>query len=79
MHAYLFADPAAVQVPSFGVRHGTNVPYVYGTPLLAGPTTPQGIVSANMMDYVISFVTSLDPNDGKGTLRAYSGSCFGRT
>ena len=69
VHAFLFADPAAVTDEKLGVTHGTDVPYMYGTPYVSGPTTAAGQVSLNMMDYIISFVTSLDPNDGNGSSR----------
>ena len=69
VHAFLFADPEAVATPSLGVTHGTDVPYFYGTPYTSDPTAGAGELSLQMMDYVISFVTSLDPNDGKGSSR----------
>ncbi|RPD53051.1 esterase 1 [Lentinus tigrinus ALCF2SS1-7] len=68
-YAFLFADPAAVADEKLGVTHGTDVPYMYGSPYVSGPMTKAGQVSLNMMDYIISFVTSVNPNDGKGSSR----------
>ena len=45
------------------VSHGTEVLYVYGVPQ-NGPASV--ILSRNMIDYWVSFATSLDPNDGRG-------------
>ncbi|KAI9061774.1 esterase 1 [Trametes sanguinea] len=70
VHAFLFADEQAVETPRLGVTHGTDVPYFYGTPFLEGPE-PAGMLSNVMMDYVIAFVTSLDPNDCKGHQRPF--------
>ena len=72
VHAFEFADPDAVATPALGVTHGTDVPYLYGAPFLADPASAPGQLSAVMMDYVISFVVGLDPNDGKGVERERS-------
>ncbi|PIL29735.1 hypothetical protein GSI_08174 [Ganoderma sinense ZZ0214-1] len=58
----------AVANACLGVTHGTDVPYFYGTPFAQGLKTAEGELSL-AMDYVISFVASLDPNDGKGSQR----------
>ncbi|OSD07125.1 esterase 1 [Trametes coccinea BRFM310] len=70
VYAFLFADEQAVETPRLGVTHGTDVPYFYGTPFLEGPE-PAGTLSEAMMDYVIAFVNSLNPNDGKGCERPF--------
>ncbi|KAJ7704493.1 esterase 1 [Mycena rosella] len=57
---YLFTEPQTP--PSLGVRHGSEVPFVYGG---VGPSD----LSKTMIDYWVSFATSLDPNDGLGAPR----------
>lgn len=55
------------------VSHASEVSYVYGWPSgLIAPDPAPGwkTLSPIMMDYWISFATSLDPNDGKGSTRA---------
>jgi carboxylesterase type B len=51
------------------VSHGSELPYVFGGPvwIQTGPSTPSAQALSNqMMDYWISFVVSMNPNDGKG-------------
>ncbi|KAI0746063.1 esterase 1 [Earliella scabrosa] len=69
VHAFLFADPAAVTEPEMGVTHGKNVPYMYGAPYTTDAHSPAGQLSLHMMDYIIAFVTSTNPNDGLGYSR----------
>ncbi|OCB90794.1 esterase 1 [Sanghuangporus baumii] len=63
--AYLFADPNSVlSVADYaGVSHGAEVTYVYGVQQFISASS---VLSKNMMDYWISFATSLDPNDQFG-------------
>ncbi|KAJ7199115.1 extracellular triacylglycerol lipase precursor [Mycena haematopus] len=67
--AYLFTDP---QFDSGYL--GTRLSYVYGTPTVTYVTraSPEAFATLSpiMMDYWISFASTLDPNDGKGTERA---------
>ncbi|KAI0322476.1 Carboxylesterase [Amylostereum chailletii] len=76
-YAYVFTENQTGSAPYLGVSHGSEIPYVYGTATLANTTTASPF-SQTMMDYWISFATSLDPNDGKGSPRpnweAYSDS-----
>ncbi|KAF9497593.1 lipase [Pleurotus eryngii] len=67
---YLFADPQSSD-PVNGVPHASEIPYVYGAlGILGGTVTPQALaLSRIMVDYWVSFATSLDPNDGKGLPR----------
>ncbi|KAJ8473164.1 hypothetical protein ONZ45_g16397 [Pleurotus djamor] len=68
---YLFTDPQQGP-PVSGVSHASEVPYVFGAPgLLTGTVpTPSAVqLSGIMVDYWVSFATSLDPNDGKGNPR----------
>ena len=51
------------------VAHGNQVPYTFGVTFLAGSPQPAANLSETMLDYWISFVVSLDPNDGKGSTR----------
>ena len=47
------------------VSHGSEVPFVYGAP--PDNTSLSALnLSSIMIDYWVSFATSLDPNDGLG-------------
>lgn len=47
------------------VAHSTEVPFVYGPP---SDTSASAVaLSDAILDYWVSFATSLDPNDGKGS------------
>ncbi|KAI0331004.1 esterase 1 [Cubamyces sp. BRFM 1775] len=70
VYGYLFADAQAVAAPQLGVTHATEVPYMYGATFLDGPQ-PAGALSEAMMDYILGFITSLNPNDGIGSERPY--------
>ena len=50
----------------FTVRHGSEVPYVYGFSDIGTDNAESRLISRAMMDYWISFVVSGTPNDGKG-------------
>ncbi|KAG7090605.1 hypothetical protein E1B28_009707 [Marasmius oreades] len=64
-YGYLFTQPQPAGNPSLGVSHGSEVLFVFG-----GVTNPADVpLSRTMIDYWVSFVTSLDPNDGKGLPR----------
>ncbi|KAJ3723866.1 esterase 1 [Lentinula raphanica] len=64
---YLFTQPQATNPALVGVPHGTEIPFVYGSP--PDPTASDTVLSTAMIDYWVSFATSLDPNDGKGSSR----------
>ncbi|KAF9531109.1 esterase 1 [Crepidotus variabilis] len=67
VYSYLFTQPTPNAPPSLGVFHSSEIAYVYGKPT---DTTASGLaLSAAIVDYWMSFVTSLDPNDGKGSNR----------
>ena len=53
------------------VAHTTEIFFVYGVP--PDNSTSATTLSTIMMDYWISFATSLDPNDGLGIERTF---CF---
>jgi carboxylesterase type B len=52
---------------SHSVTHASELFFVYGRP--ANATLSSVVLSLQMIDYWISFATSLDPNDGRGSLR----------
>lgn len=49
------------------VSHGSEIAFVYGAPPNA--TASATGLSEAMIEYWVSFATSLDPNDGKGISR----------
>ncbi|GAW02803.1 extracellular triacylglycerol lipase precursor [Lentinula edodes] len=65
--SYLFTQPQPTNPAFLGVSHGTEIAFVYGAPPNA---TASAIgLSEAMIDYWVSFATSLNPNDGKGIPR----------
>jgi acetylcholinesterase len=48
------------------VTHSSELGYVFGE---MQPNTTASTLSGQMIDYWLSFATSLDPNDGKGSQR----------
>ncbi|KAF9477645.1 extracellular triacylglycerol lipase precursor [Pholiota conissans] len=64
---YLFTQPQLFNAPSLGVSHGSEVFFVYGAP--PDTSAPALLLSSLMIDYWVSFATSLDPNDGHGLPR----------
>ncbi|KAF5353626.1 hypothetical protein D9757_012454 [Collybiopsis confluens] len=64
---YLFTQPQPENPPFLGVSHGSEIAYVYGAP--TDNSTSAAVISATMINYWVSFATSLDPNDGKGVPR----------
>ncbi|KAJ7122393.1 Alpha/Beta hydrolase protein [Mycena epipterygia] len=61
---YLFTQPQPSFPPELGVPHTSGIPYIYGDP--TNPTAADNLLSRMMIDYWVSFATSLDPNDGLG-------------
>ncbi|KAL0949208.1 hypothetical protein HGRIS_009286 [Hohenbuehelia grisea] len=66
-YAYRFSVPEAALDPSLGVAHSAELDYVYGNPKTSSARAIA--VSKQMVDYWISFATSLNPNDGRGLER----------
>ncbi|KDR76954.1 hypothetical protein GALMADRAFT_420780 [Galerina marginata CBS 339.88] len=64
---YLFTQPQPGSNPAVGVSHGSEVFFVYGAP--PDTSAPALHLSSIMIDYWVSFATSLDPNDGHGNPR----------
>ncbi|OBZ77975.1 Lipase 2 [Grifola frondosa] len=73
--SYYFTDPQSPHEdpdsPLAGVTHEAEITYVFGGPWFAGTPVPANELSLEMMDYWISFATSLDPNDGCGSQRPH--------
>ncbi|KAJ3802306.1 esterase 1 [Lentinula aff. detonsa] len=65
--SYLFTQPQPTYPASIGVFHSSELAFVYGAPPNA--TASAIALSTAMIDYWVSFATSLDPNDGKGSSR----------
>ncbi|KIJ52838.1 hypothetical protein M422DRAFT_155922, partial [Sphaerobolus stellatus SS14] len=65
-YGYLFTEPT-LGTGSYGVVHGSEVLFIYGAP--SNPTAEAAYLSQMMINYWVSFATSLDPNDGKGVPR----------
>jgi hypothetical protein len=65
-YAYIFTDPQTNGDPAVGVTHGGELPYLFGNISTSGPPKVASLSRA-MLDYWISFVVSLTPNDGQGT------------
>lgn len=70
-YAYLFTQPQPTNPPAFGVSHGSEIRFVYGAP--PDNSTSATTLSRIMIDYWVSFATSLDPNDGRGIQRPHWG------
>jgi len=66
-YAYLFTQPQPSFPAALGVSHGREVAFVYGVP--PDNSTSAITLSRIMIDYWVSFATSLDPNDGRGISR----------
>ncbi|KAK0460618.1 extracellular triacylglycerol lipase precursor [Desarmillaria tabescens] len=68
-YGYQFTQNASTHAASEGVPHGSEIEFIYGQ--LDSSSEPASSISlAEMMvDYWVSFATSLDPNDGLGTSR----------
>ncbi|KAJ7127849.1 esterase 1 [Mycena epipterygia] len=81
---YLFNDPAPplasppfidnitvpTNSPALGVTHTSEIFYVFGLEAVVGSRPASAVqLSTQMVDYWVSFATSLDPNDGHGSKR----------
>ncbi|KAJ7700483.1 esterase 1 [Mycena rosella] len=64
---YLFTQPQPNGPPEDGVFHGSEIPFVYGAP--SDNSTSALTISRLMIEYWVSFATSLTPNDGLGIPR----------
>ncbi len=61
------------------VPHGSEILFIYGT--LNSSTEPESsiLLGEMMVDYWVSFATSLDPNDGLGMSRELFFCCWSNT
>ncbi|KAK0499005.1 extracellular triacylglycerol lipase precursor [Armillaria luteobubalina] len=67
---YRFTQPLTDFVPAaLGVTHGTELPFVFGIVGSLDQSAAANVLSIAMIDYWVSFATSLDPNDGHGSPR----------
>ncbi|KAK0194626.1 Alpha/Beta hydrolase protein [Armillaria mellea] len=66
---YRFTQPLSATPAYLGVYRGSEIPFVYGTLGSLNETASAKSLSVMMMDYWLSFATSLDPNDGLGSAR----------
>ncbi|KAJ7844166.1 extracellular triacylglycerol lipase precursor [Mycena leptocephala] len=76
---YLFTDPGAppISLPTvgptahdaLGVTHTADLIYIYGLETVFGRPASAMALGTRMIDYWVSFATSLDPNDGLGSAR----------
>ncbi|KAJ6578539.1 esterase 1 [Mycena capillaripes] len=78
---YLFADPGAppIALPTIGpataapgalgVTHTSELVYLYGLNAAFGRPASAMALATQMIDYWVSFATSLDPNDELGSAR----------
>ncbi|KAJ7803519.1 esterase 1 [Mycena olivaceomarginata] len=76
---YLLTDPGAPPISpptvgptahdALGVTHTADLLYVFGLNTVFGRPPSAVILGTQMIDYWLSFATSLDPNDGLGSSR----------
>ncbi|KIK65980.1 hypothetical protein GYMLUDRAFT_158649 [Collybiopsis luxurians FD-317 M1] len=64
---YLFTQPQPENPPFLGVSHGSELASIFGVP--SDNSSSAITISAMMIDYWVSFATSLNPSDGKGVPR----------
>ncbi|KAK7021345.1 hypothetical protein VNI00_017448 [Paramarasmius palmivorus] len=72
IYGYQLSYPEMNPSPALGVAHGSDLPYVFGFasfPPSFVPTPTEAEASEQIIDYWVSFATSLDPNDGLGSER----------
>ncbi|KAJ6484385.1 extracellular triacylglycerol lipase precursor [Mycena vitilis] len=76
---YLFTDPGAVPIAppilgltahdALGVAHTAELIYLYGLEKPFGLSPAASALGTQMIDYWVSYATSLNPNDGLGSAR----------
>ena len=64
---HLLVSPPLLTQVVLQVYHASEIPFVYGNPSDASASA--SFLSDVMLDYWISFATSLNPNDGLGNKR----------
>ncbi|KIK54100.1 hypothetical protein GYMLUDRAFT_177894 [Collybiopsis luxurians FD-317 M1] len=69
-YGYYFAQGTSSTAPQLGVAHGDQVAYSFGTLSSMNETDPSAFfLSEVMIDYFVSFIVDLSPNDGQGVSR----------
>ncbi|KAK0467071.1 extracellular triacylglycerol lipase precursor [Desarmillaria tabescens] len=68
-YAYRFTQRLSSMPAYLGVPHGGELPFVFGSVADMNETASVVALSTVMIDYWLSFATSLDPNDGFGSQR----------
>ncbi|KAK0455225.1 extracellular triacylglycerol lipase precursor [Desarmillaria tabescens] len=68
-YAYRFTQRLSSTPAYLGVPHAGEIPFIFGEVAAMNETTPVVALSTVMIDYWLSFATSLDPNDGFGSQR----------
>ncbi|ESK84548.1 extracellular triacylglycerol lipase precursor [Moniliophthora roreri MCA 2997] len=71
-YGYQLSYPELNPLPPLGVVHSTDINYLFGFASLPPsfvPSPSAAQVSEQIIDYWVSFATSLDPNDGLGSDR----------
>lgn len=66
---YRFTQPSPTLPADLGVSHGSEIRFVYGDPGTLNQSASATVLGIAMIDYWVSFATSLDPNDGRGSPR----------
>ncbi|KAK0454485.1 extracellular triacylglycerol lipase precursor [Armillaria borealis] len=71
-YGYQFTQRLSTTPAMFGVPHTSELDFVYGLLGTLNESVSSNVLSETMIDYWVSFATSLDPNDGLGTSRKFS-------
>ncbi|PBK86451.1 extracellular triacylglycerol lipase precursor [Armillaria gallica] len=70
-YGYQFAGNSSLFSAEQGVPHTADVEFIYGRLNSSSESASTMLLAEMMIDYWISFATSLDPNDGLGTSRPF--------
>ncbi|KAK0484463.1 triacylglycerol lipase 3 [Armillaria novae-zelandiae] len=70
-YGYQFTQNSSKNSAELGVPHASEVDFVYGQLNSSSEPASSILLSEMMVDYWVSFATSLDPNDGLGTSRLF--------
>ncbi|KAK0194672.1 Alpha/Beta hydrolase protein [Armillaria mellea] len=70
-YGYQFTQNSSLYLSEWGVPHGSEIPFVYGTLNSSAEPESSIVLGEMMVDYWVSFATSLDPNDGLGLSRPF--------
>ncbi|PBK58395.1 esterase 1 [Armillaria solidipes] len=70
-YGYQFTQNSSLYLPELGVPHASEIPFIYGTLNASAEPESSILLGEMMVDYWVSFATSLDPNDGLGISRPF--------